>query len=107
MKRKHHKKPAEQRQIAEERIIELFRQADIMFSRDKSLADRYVALARRISQKYKVKIPRNLKRKFCKNCHSYIKPGVNCRVRIAKSRVIYYCLNCRKFMRFVIGKKRL
>ena len=106
MKRKYSKKPAEQRQIAEERIIELFRQADIMFSRNKTLADRYVALARRISQKYKVKIPRELKRKFCKHCHSYLKPGVNCRVRIAKGRVVYYCLNCRKFMRFVIGKKK-
>lgn len=104
MKRRHSKKPAEQRAIAEERIRELFRQADSMFSRSRKLADRYVELARKISMKYKVRIPRQLKRRFCKHCHCYLKPGVNCRVRIAKGRVIYYCLSCKRFMRFGISR---
>ena len=106
MKRRHSRKPAEQREIAEERIRELFRQADMMFSRNKALADKYVGLARKIAMKYKVKIPGQLKRKFCKHCYCYLKPGKNCRVRIAKGRVIYYCLECKRFMRFVIKKPK-
>jgi ribonuclease P protein subunit RPR2 len=104
-KKLHKKKSFEHRQIAEERIAELFKQADMMFSRNKILANRYVFLARKISMKYKVKIPRELKRKFCKECSAYLRPGVNCRIRTAKGRVIYYCLDCKRFMRFVIGKK--
>lgn len=106
MKRKHSKKPAEQRAIAEERIRELFRQADSSFSKNRKFSDRHVEIARKISMKYKVKIPRDLKRKFCKHCHCYLKPGTNCRVRLAKGRVIYYCLSCKKFMRFAIPKRR-
>lgn len=109
MKRKHSKKPAEQRKIAKGRIKELFRQADLRMrgkptKMSRALANRYVALARKISMKYKVKIPVNLKRKFCRHCYKYLKPGINCRVRLAKGRVIYCCLECRRFMRFVIKK---
>ncbi|PIN87114.1 ribonuclease P [Candidatus Woesearchaeota archaeon CG10_big_fil_rev_8_21_14_0_10_44_13] len=106
MKRRHSKKPAEQRAIAEERIRGLFGQAEDMFRKDRKYSNRYVSLARRISMKYKVKIPLGLKRRFCKHCHCYLKPGVNCRVRLAKGNVIYYCLECRKFMRFRIGKRK-
>lgn len=104
MKHKYARKPSEHINIAKERIGELFRQADLVFGENKTLANRYISLARNISMRYKVKIPHNLKRKFCKHCYRYLKPGVNCRVRIAKKRVIYYCLSCKRFMRFVINK---
>lgn len=105
MKRRHAKKPSEHTDIAKERIGVLFSQAELAFRKDRALSDRYVYLARRISMRYKVKIPPALKRRFCRHCYRYLKPGVNCRVRLAKGRVIYYCLSCRKFMRFVIRKK--
>lgn len=97
-----YKKPEEQKKIAKERIVILFKHADEVFSKDKALANRYVALARKISMKYKVRIPRELKRKFCKHCYKYLKPGVNCRVRTRDGKVVYYCLECKKFMRFLI-----
>lgn len=109
---RYRKKPAEQRRIAKERINELFRQADKRMSRkritsaDKALANRYVSLARKISMKYKVKIPTKLKRRFCRHCYRFLKPGTNCRVRLAKGRVIYYCLECKRFMRFAYKSKR-
>lgn len=111
-KRKYRKKPVLQRKIARERIEELFKQADKRMTKkrinstDKALANRYVSLARKIAMKYKVKIPTNLKRRFCRHCYKYLKPGFNCRVRLAKSRVIYYCLECRRFMRFVYKSKK-
>ncbi|HLC98646.1 MAG TPA: ribonuclease P protein component 4 [Candidatus Nanoarchaeia archaeon] len=104
MKRRYSKKPSEHLKIAKERIEELFRQADLAFDERPDLSGRYVSLARSISMKYKVKIPSYLKRKFCKHCYSYLRPGKTARVRIAKQRVIYYCNNCRRFMRFAIRK---
>ena len=87
-----------------EKIKTLFSEAKIQFDRNHSLANRYIKLAREISMKFKVKIPRELKRKFCKHCYHYLVPNKNCRVRIHKSRVIYSCFNCKKFMRFVLKK---
>jgi len=94
------KKKGEFREIALERIKILFNQAEEMFKQDKALSDRYVYLARQISMKYKVRIPRELKRRFCKNCHSYLVPGKNLRIRARKGRIVYYCKECRHFMRF-------
>jgi ribonuclease P protein subunit RPR2 len=104
MKRRYRQKPASQKKIASERIEILFKEADKAFKKDQALANRYVTLARKISMRYKVPIPRVLKRKFCKHCYKYLMPGVNCRVRTKKGKVIQYCLNCKKYRRFVISK---
>ena len=88
-----------------EKIKTLFSEAKIQFNENPSLANRYVELAREISMKFKVKIPRELKRKFCKHCYHYIVPNKNCRIRIHKSRVVYSCFDCKKFMRFVLKKR--
>ncbi|MBS3102256.1 ribonuclease P [Candidatus Woesearchaeota archaeon] len=92
-KRKEHQK------IARERVEVLFRQAKEMFREDSSLSDRYVQLARKITMKYKVKIPSSLKRKFCKHCHKFLVPSVNCRIRVQRGKAVYYCLSCKRFMR--------
>jgi len=99
MKRKYSKKPEENRRIALNRINELFVQAKERFKDHSSLSNRYVQLARKISMKYKVRIPSELKRRFCRHCHSYLVPSVNCRVRTREGKMVYYCLSCKKFMR--------
>jgi ribonuclease P protein subunit RPR2 len=86
------------------KIKVLFDEARLQFLRNPSLSNRYVTLARKIAMKFRVKIPRELKRKFCKHCYHYLVPGKNCRVRIYKSKVIYSCFNCKKFMRFMLKK---
>ena len=90
------------RQIAISRIKELFFQAESIFKTDSSLADRYIHLARKISMKSKVHIPAELKRRFCKHCYHYLVPGVNCRVRTRNKKVVYYCLDCKKYMRYIL-----
>ena len=100
MAKKYFKKPENLQIIARERINILFHQAKAMFKKDPKLSDRYVHLARKIAMKYKVKIPVQLKRQFCKECHKYLVPGSNLRIRSHKGRTIYYCLQCKKFMRF-------
>lgn len=99
MKQKHKKKPSRQTEIAKERINILFEQAEFRFKKNPELSDRYVEIARKISMKYKVKIPAKFKRRFCKHCHKYFVPGVNSRVRLTNGKIVYYCNSCKKYMR--------
>jgi len=87
-----------------EKIKILFSEAAEQFPKNPSLSDRYVQLARKIAMKHKIKFPRELKRRFCKHCYAYLVPGKNCRVRIQKHRVIYFCEKCKNFMRFVLKR---
>ncbi|MDP6642022.1 MAG: ribonuclease P protein component 4 [Candidatus Nanoarchaeia archaeon] len=91
--------------IAKERINSLFEQADKTFKKNPKLSDRYITLARKIAMKSRVRIPRELKRKFCKHCYHYLKSGVNLRIRTKDKKVVYYCLDCKKYMRFIIKTK--
>ena len=100
MKKKYRKKPLKQRLEALEQIKDYFKQAKEVFNKNKKSANDYVRKARRISMKNKMRIPSDLQKQFCKHCYSYLKPSVNCRIRLAKKRVIYYCLECKNFMRF-------
>lgn len=92
------------KKIALEKIKTLFFEAEKQFPKDSNLSNRYVKLARKIAMKFNIPMPREFKRKFCKHCYVYLVPNKNCRVRIHKSRVIYSCDNCKKFMRFVLKK---
>ena len=97
--RKHKFKSVEHKTIALERITILFEQARENFKLDPKLSNRYVKLARKISMKYKVKIPSEFKRQFCKHCYSFFMPSVTCRIRTKPGKLIYYCLKCKKFTR--------
>ncbi|MEW5896185.1 MAG: ribonuclease P protein component 4 [Nanoarchaeota archaeon] len=99
------KKQKEIAGIARERIKILFQQAEDTFSENRALSNRYVALARKIAMKVKVKIPIHLKRKFCKHCRSFLMPGVNSRIRTRKGRVVISCFECKKFMRIPVKDK--
>ncbi len=96
---------AKEKKIAKERVEILFKEADKVFDEDKELANRYVTLARKVAMKSNVKIARHYKRRFCKHCYKYLRPGINCRVRTKKNKSIYYCLNCKKYMRFPFLKE--
>jgi ribonuclease P protein subunit RPR2 len=98
------KKQKEMKEKAKERIIYFFKSAEKVFNKDPVLANRYVTLARKYSMKYKVKIPREFKRRFCKHCYKYLVPGKTCRVRTHKGKVVYSCFHCKKFMRFVYSR---
>ncbi|MBN2368164.1 ribonuclease P [Candidatus Woesearchaeota archaeon] len=106
MKQKHRKKPAMFRDIAKERISILFEQAELRFRESPELSDRYVELARKIAMKFKVRIQKEMKRRFCKHCYKYLVPGVNCRVRLNKGKVVYYCNNCKKHQRVPYSREK-
>jgi len=95
-----------QKETVKKRIEKLFKQAKKAFRKDKKLANKYVKLGRELAMKYRIKLPRRLKRKFCKHCYSYLVPGENCRVRTRGNKVVYYCMECKKYMRFPYVKEK-
>jgi len=97
---------SKENRIARERIDILFGEADKVFNKDKGLANRYVTLARKIAMKSNINIPRQYKRRFCKHCYKYLRAGVNCRVRTRDNKVVYYCFNCKRHMRFPFLKEK-
>ena len=94
-----------QKQIAKERIKILFKQAEEVFSKNKSLANRYVTLARKLAMKTRSRMPLELKRKFCKHCYKFLMPGTNARVRTRAGKVVISCFECKKFTRIPVKKK--
>ncbi len=100
MSRGNSRNKKKQKSIAKSRIKRLFMLAEeYALSNRLSLSDRYVFLARKLSMRYLVPIPKEYKRRFCKHCYCYLLPGNNCRVRIQRSRIITYCNNCKKYSR--------
>ena len=98
-KKRHHKKKSQHEAIAKNRIRLLFRLAKEHFKEDHKLSDKYVKIARRVAMKHKVRLSSELKKSFCRNCHKYLVPGVNSRVRLHKHRLIIYCMSCRHYTR--------
>jgi len=89
-----------QRIIARKRIKKLFEMAEERALKgDLYFANRYVDIARRISMRTLTRIPKKYKIRFCKHCYHYLLPGVTCRVRVQRGKIVTYCYNCKKFIR--------
>jgi len=93
MPRKHRVKD-DYKTIAAERIARLFELAEGVFEKHPELADRYVKLAWKIATRYNIRFPLALKRRFCRKCLSFLRPGVSCRVRVQQGCVTVTCLRC-------------
>ena len=58
------------------------------------LSQRQASIARRISTKYKIRMPYYLRMVFCKKCKSFIAPGINSRVRLGRTSVKSIRISC-------------
>ncbi len=99
----------ETRQIAQQRIHRLFKLAKEKIRDEPELAQRYVAIARKIAMRAKLKLPVEYRRMICRGCKSFIYPGVNCRVRVQQRRephMVITCQNCGETTRIPLRKKR-
>lgn len=97
------------KEIALERIEILFSEAKKQALKGRmNLCNRYVFIARKLSSKYKVQIPRELRRQFCHKCYHYIYPGINCTVRTNKKTqaVEYECKDCGNINRYPYIKEK-
>lgn len=90
-----------QQKIAKERIDILFNLAEKEFKKHPERTKRYVQLARKIGLRYNVRLSKTLKKRFCKNCNSLLKPGLSSKVRLDKKTktIAIRCLSCNKIHR--------
>ena len=61
---------------------------------DPDLSQRHASLARRISTKYKIRMPYHLRMVFCKKCKLFIAPGLNSRIRLGRTSVKSIRISC-------------
>ncbi|MGP8068899.1 MAG: ribonuclease P protein component 4 [Candidatus Bathyarchaeia archaeon] len=104
------RKSGNTREIARERIEILFNHAQRTFPKNRTLANRYIELARRIGMKAGVRLTREQKLRLCKGCGSLLVPGVNCRVRTRSefgTIVLITCLDCGTKKRYPTVRERL
>jgi len=93
--------------IARERIEILFDLSrEMVLKGEYELSKRYISLARRISMKYNVRIPKKLKRMFCKKCHVFLYPGITSKVRVNRGKVTITCLLCGNIKRYPFIKEK-
>jgi ribonuclease P protein subunit RPR2 len=93
------------RNLAEQQVDRLFDLAEREArAGDETRAARYVALAMRVSERYKV--PARHKRTYCPSCHAFLIPPRNVRVRTGARRVSMSCLRCGHVQRVPLGVKR-
>lgn len=90
---------------AKKQVEEYFAKAKEVFNKKPELSNDYVRKARKIAMKYRMKLPKELKRKFCKHCYSYLVIGKNARSRTRKGKVVISCFNCKKFIRIPFVKE--
>ena len=100
------RKKLEEKKKAQQEIARLFKKAEEEFPKSKRIANELVRKARRLSMKHRMGLPPTLRRKVCKHCHSYLKPGVNLRVRTRPTQVVYFCGECKRYMRFLYKTKK-
>src|SRR3989338_288723 len=87
---------------AQKAITDLFAFAEKQFKINTDKAHLYVKKARRIAMKHKLRMPAQLKRKFCKNCYHFLQPGTNARIRIHASKIVITCWDCKHIIRIPI-----
>ncbi len=91
--------------IARERIKILFSLAqERALEGDEELARRYVEHMVNLSRKYNVRIPRDMKRMYCKKCYTFLIPGKTAQVRLKKGKVVIKCLRCGTYKRYIYKK---
>ncbi|MGA2699139.1 MAG: ribonuclease P [Methanoregula sp.] len=90
--------------LARERIAVLFSEAGNVYHEHPEYSDRYVALARKIAMRQRVRIDLEHRRRYCHHCYRYLVPGVNMRVRVHYGWVASTCLECNKTTRYRVER---
>ncbi|MDI6798437.1 MAG: ribonuclease P protein component 4 [Candidatus Aenigmarchaeota archaeon] len=94
-------KPFRYLKIAKERIQILFDLAEKEFRKHPERSKRYVELARKIGLRYNIRLTKEQKKKFCKNCNSLLIPGLSSQVRVkSKKTISIKCLSCNRIYRY-------
>lgn len=96
------KKLKNNQKIAQERIYRLFELAQKMSeTENEKYVKRYITLAKRISEKCRVSIPKELKKTFCKKCFL-----MNVTQTEQKPFLIIRCNNCKYEKKYSLESKK-
>ena len=82
------------KKIALERMYILVKIAISNARSDPNLAEKQANLARRISTRYRIRMPYELRINFCKKCKKFIVPGINSRIRIGRTPLKSIRITC-------------
>jgi ribonuclease P protein subunit RPR2 len=92
--------------IATERIQILMENAEEVFPQERERAHRYARLAKRIATRHAMRFPREWKRRICKGCQRFLRPGANARVRLGRNGIVLTCQECGRRYRFPLTKEK-
>ena len=82
------------KKIALERMYILVKIAISNARSDPNLAEKQANLARRISTRYRIRMPYELRMNFCKKCKKFIVPGINSRIRVGRTPLKSIRITC-------------
>ncbi len=78
-----------------ERMQILIQNAVSNARKNPELAERQASLAKKMSMKYRVRMPYDLRMNFCKKCKKFIVPGFTARIRIGRSNIKSIRITCK------------
>lgn len=85
---------AAQRQIALERMQILIERAVANARACPPLSQRHALLARKISTRYRIRMPYHLRMLYCKKCKMFMAPGVGARFRLGRGHTRSIRITC-------------
>ncbi len=89
------KKPEWLEKIIEERIIILFKLANEFLDKNEKRSKRYIQLSRKIATRHRMKLPKKLKRNFCKKCNIlFTDKNTIKRKNNQINKIIFKCKKC-------------
>lgn len=85
---------AAQQKMALERMQILLESAIANARAHPSLSQRHALLARKISTRYRIRMPYHLRMLYCKKCKMFIAPGVGARFRLGRGHTKSIRITC-------------
>ena len=82
------------KEIATKRMQILFENAVANSRLEPDLAEKQAMLAKKISMKYKIRMPYEIRSCFCKKCKKFIVPNVSSRVRLGQGNEKSISITC-------------
>jgi len=94
------------KQIATRRIEILFNNALSNAKNNPRLAEKQAEIAKKISMKFKIKMPFEVSSSFCKKCKKFIPPGVRSKIRLGSKpkSIRITCSYCNHTYRKIISQ---
>ncbi len=82
------------KEIGLERMQILIKNAISNARTNPKLAQRQASLAQKLSTKYRIKMPYEIRMTFCKKCKSFIAPGINSKIRLGRTSIKSIRISC-------------